>query len=51
MKVIDGTAFVKIYQPKKLKAFREYCDDELVKVVFTLFLRELIEWTLFLTRI
>ena len=35
MKVIGGTAFVKIYQPKKLKAFREYCDDELVKVVYS----------------
>ena len=35
MKVIGGTVFVKIYRPKKLKAFREYCDDELVKVVYS----------------
>ena len=36
IKVIDGTAFVNIYRPSASKAFGEYCDDELVKVVYSI---------------
>ena len=36
IKVIDGTAFVNIYRPSTLKTFEEYCDDELVKVVYSI---------------
>ena len=35
MKVIDGTAFVDIYRPKTSKTFGEYCDDELIKVIYS----------------
>ena len=35
MKVIDGTAFVNIYRLRISKTFREYCNDELVKVVYS----------------
>ena len=35
MKVIDETAFVNIYQPRISKTFGEYCDDDLVKVVYS----------------
>ena len=35
MKRIDWTAFVNIYRPSTLKAFGKYCDDELVKVVYS----------------
>ena len=35
MKVIDGTAFVNICRLRTSKTFREYCNDELVKVVYS----------------
>ena len=35
MKVIDGTAFVNICRPRTSKTFGEYCDDDLVKVVYS----------------
>ena len=35
MKVIDGTAFFNIYLPRTSKTFGEYCDDELIKVVYS----------------
>ena len=35
MKVIDGTVFVNIYPPRTSKTFGEYCDDELIKVVYS----------------
>ena len=35
MKVIDGTAFFIIYRSRASKTFGEYCDDELVKAVYS----------------
>ena len=46
MKVIDGTALVNIYRPRTSKTFREYCYDELVKVVYS-FSEGVDEWILF----
>ena len=36
MKVIDGAAFVNIYQPKISNNFGEYCYDEITKRVYTI---------------
>ena len=35
MKRIDRTAFVNIYLPRTSKKFGKYCDNELVKVVYS----------------
>ena len=35
MKRIDRTAFVNIYRPMTSKTFGKYCDNELVKVVYS----------------
>ena len=50
IKVIYGIAFVNIYLQRTLTTFGQYHHNELVKVTY-LFLRELIEWILFLTGI
>ena len=50
IKVIYGIAFVNIYLQRALTTFGQYHCNELVKVIY-LFLRELIEWILFLTGI
>ena len=36
MKKIDLTAFVNIYRPSTSKTFGKFCDNELVKVVYSL---------------
>ena len=35
VKVIDGTTFVNIYRPRTSKTLGEYCDDDLVKAVYS----------------
>ena len=35
MKRIDRTAFVNVYQPRTSKTFGKYCDDELVKIIYS----------------
>ena len=40
IKVIDGTAFANTYRLRTSKTFGEYCDDELVKLVYSFSKRE-----------
>ena len=35
MRVIDGAAFLNTYPPMTSKMFEKYCEDELVKVVYS----------------
>ena len=39
IKVIDGTAFVNLYRPSTSKTFAKYCNDELVKIVYSFSMR------------